>query len=74
MNLNITIFKAIDYILVIVIAVAVFWLANTYIKNQAIDGCAQSYRYSAVLQNDNATVTYPMTVQYKQCLKDKGIK
>ncbi len=73
MTLNSTVFKVIDYILIIVVVVAVFFLANNFIKNQAIDGCAQSYRYSATLAN-GSTVTYPMTTEYKECLKTKGIK
>lgn len=74
MNLNSTIFRIINYILAISIVIGLFILANTFVRNQAIDGCAQAYRYSQILTNDNATVTYPMIAQYKECLKDKGIK
>lgn len=68
------IFKVIDYVLIVAAIVVFAILANTYIRNQAIDGCAQSYRYSQSLTNGNANVEYPMTELYKQCLKDKGIK
>lgn len=73
MGLSSIIFKVIDYVLVIAIAVAVFLLAGSFIRNQAIDGCAQGYRYSTTLSN-GSTVAYPMATEYKQCLKDKGIK
>ena len=73
MTLHSTLFKVINYILIIVIAAAVFFLANNFIRNQAIEGCAQSYRYSETLAS-GSTVTYPMTTEYNECLKTKGIK
>lgn len=74
MLLNPTIFKVIDYVLIVVAILAFAYFANTFIRNQAIDGCAQSYRYTQNLTRQNANVAYPMTELYKQCLKDKGIK
>lgn len=71
---NSNMFKIINSILILIAIVSFAFLANTFIRNQAIDGCAQNYRYSVVLSDQNANVTYPMAELYKQCLKDKGIK
>ncbi len=72
--MNSNVFKIIDYILIIAIASLVFILANTYIRNQAIDGCARSYIFTQSVSEQNATVSYPMTQEYNKCLQEKGIK
>ncbi len=68
------IFKIINSFILIAAVVIFAWLLNTYIKNQAIDGCARNSSYSVNLPSQDAKVTYPVTEAYKQCLKDKGIK
>ena len=74
MNINSNVFKIIDYVLIIAIASLVFMLANTYVRNQAIDGCARAYVFTQTVADQNATVSYPMTQEYNKCLQEKGIK
>jgi hypothetical protein len=71
---NLTTLKILDYILIIAIATVFFFLANTYVRNQAIDGCAKSSSYTQSLVDQNASVTYPVTDMYEKCLQEKGIK
>lgn len=69
-----TIFKVINIILV-AFAILVFgYLANTFLRNQAIDGCAKNSSYEKNLVSEDAKVTYPVIDIYEQCLKQKGIK
>lgn len=41
--------------------------------NQARYQCGQTYRYT-ITQKDGSTVSYPMEVEYEECLSDLDIK
>ena len=68
------IYRLLNTIIFAAALVALVWLGNMYIKNQAIDGCAKNSSYSINLPTEGARVTYPVMDAYNQCLKDKGIK
>lgn len=71
---NSNMFKIINSILIFVAIILFALLANTFIRNQAIDQCAKSSTYEKNLVSEDAKVTYPVIDIYEQCLKQKGIK
>lgn len=72
-NIGDKIVKIIGFILLFIAFILVLLRADNLIRNQAIDGCAQAYRYEQPINNGNANVSYPMTELYERCLEQKGI-
>lgn len=66
------IIKIVAIIFILIAFILVNIRVNAFIKNQAIDGCAQAYRYESTLSN-GAIVSYPMTELYEKCLEQKGV-
>lgn len=47
--------------------------AQTFIRNQALNDCAQNYRLEYTDVATNTTVIKPIDDLYKQCLTEKGV-
>ena len=74
MNSNFSYYKIINYLFVAIISALILWQVSSYIRNQAIDGCAKNSNYAQEFPNDFAKATYPIADHYEKCLEDKEIK
>jgi hypothetical protein len=45
---------------------------DRYLKIKAIDECYKISKYERNIPEENAKVTYPLSDQYKSCIKNKG--